>query len=111
MTTAITRLLATQPNKPNKPKDNTWIKKAEDKQKGKSRNSANDLPEGLFEESAGTIANTLKSKSKDFQQAISRLQFYINRAGSNLLSQDQRRLEQAKEALYRAYGKDLPEVK
>jgi hypothetical protein len=79
-----------------------WVKEVDDRSSG---HKANDLPEGLFEKSASEIANTLKSKSKDYQQAMSRLSFYINRAGKNLSSQDSQRLEDAKSALKRAYGK------
>lgn len=41
-------------------------------------------PEGFFTQSAPKIAAGLKSASKDLQQAMSRLNFYINRAGHNL---------------------------
>lgn len=103
------RLRANPANKPNKPKDYTWVRKAEQDQKGKPRNSALDLPEGLFDKNPSEIANTLKTKSRDFQHALSRLTFYINRAGDNLDRQTQLRLEQAKDALYRAYGRQKEE--
>lgn len=102
------RLLSALPNRPNKPRDNTWIEKVERKNR-KSRNPANDIKEGTFEESPSAIARELKMKSKDFQQAMSRLNYYINRAGKNLDTSDKSRLERAKEALYRAYGRDVPE--
>jgi hypothetical protein len=54
------------------------------------------LPEGLFTKSATTIANTLERRSHSCAQAISRLNFYINRAGSNLSAKDRTRLDAAK---------------
>ena len=105
---AAVRLMAALPTRPNKPTPTRWLDKAEEEQKGKSRNRANDLPEGLFEGSPGQIANTLKMKSDGFKQAISRLNFYRNRSGDNLTPEDEKRLDQAKEALYRAYGRELP---
>lgn len=103
------RLLSALPNKPNKPRDNTWIEKVEKKREGKSRNPANDLKEGIFEESPSAIARELKMKSDDFKQAMSRLNYYINRAGDNLDTAAKSRLNRAKEALYQAYGRDVPE--
>lgn len=100
--------LLSAPTKPRKPAQPRWLDKAEQKQKQKPENPAK-LPEGLFAEGTpAEIANTLKTKSKDYKQAMSRLNFYINRAGDTLTSQDQRRLELAKEALARAYGEEPP---
>ena len=61
-------------------------------------------PEGFFTKSAGEIARGLKSASKDYAQASRRLNFYINRGGKNLSSDDRSRLESAKMALKKAYG-------
>lgn len=62
-------------------------------------------PEGFFTKSADSIARGLKQNSKDYQQASSRLNFYINRAGDNLSAADKTRLENAKDKLAKAYGK------
>ena len=62
-------------------------------------------PEGLFKKSAKTIADTLIRASKDKRQAISRLQFYINRAGHNLTAGDLNRLEEAKKLIQKHYDK------
>lgn len=65
-----------------------------------------DLPEGLFEESAEKIAKILKQKSDSLKQAMSRLNFYINRGGSKISESDKSRLEDAKEKLRSLYGKE-----
>jgi len=62
-------------------------------------------PEGFFEQSAQKIAEGLKRASKDLKQAMSRLNFYINRAGENLSAEDKNRLELAKEKLRNLYKK------
>lgn len=61
-------------------------------------------PEGFFEGSAEKIAKGLKRESTGLQQAMSRLNFYINRAGSNLSAEDKSRLEHAKDVLHDLYG-------
>jgi hypothetical protein len=45
-------------------------------------------------------------KSEPFRSAMSMLNFYINRAGSKLDSEQRRVLEQAKTELRRLYGRD-----
>lgn len=62
-------------------------------------------PEGFFTKSADSIVRGLKQHSKDYQQASSRLNFYINRAGDNLSDGDKARLEDAKDKLAKAYGR------
>lgn len=62
-------------------------------------------PEGFFENPASEIASGLKDASKDLKQAMSRLNFYINRAGSNLSQDDSDRLERAKDKLRKMYEK------
>ncbi|MEZ4689908.1 MAG: hypothetical protein R3A12_06880 [Ignavibacteria bacterium] len=42
--------------------------------------------EGFFGQSSEKIAEGLKSASDSLAQAMDRLDFYINRAGSNLIS-------------------------
>ncbi len=61
-------------------------------------------PEGFFTRSAKEIADGLRKSSKDLRQAMSRLSFFINRAGSNLSDVDRKRLEDAKAALRKAYA-------
>jgi len=60
-------------------------------------------PDGFFTKSAEEIAGGLKSNSKSLGQAMSRINFYVNRAGDNLSSEDKGRLEHAKEILSRSY--------
>lgn len=59
--------------------------------------------EGFFLQSATKIASGLKRASKNLKQAMSRLNFYINRSGSNLSSEDKERLELTKEKLRKLY--------
>lgn len=63
-------------------------------------------PEGFFKKSADDIANGLKSASDSLAQAMERLNFYINRAGENLSTEDKSRLEDAKKKLSALYGKE-----
>lgn len=60
-------------------------------------------PTGFFTRSADQIAAGLKANSDDLKQAMSRLNFYINRAGSNLSATDRSRLESAKQKLRDLY--------
>jgi hypothetical protein len=60
--------------------------------------------EGFFKQSAEKIAEGLKRGAKDLKQAMSRLNFYINRAGGNLSAEDKKKLENAKEKLHSLYG-------
>ena len=60
--------------------------------------------EGFFDGSAESIAQGLKEASDDKAQAMERLNFYINRAGSNLKGEDRARLEEAKSLLETLYG-------
>lgn len=62
--------------------------------------------EGFFKGSADSIAKGLKSASTDLKQAMSRLNFYINRAGDNLSKEDKDKLEAAKKKLDALYGKE-----
>jgi hypothetical protein len=61
-------------------------------------------PEGFFTQSASEIAKGLKSASADYAEASQRLNFFINRAGKKLSSEDKSRLEAAKKALRIVYG-------
>ena len=60
-------------------------------------------PEGLFDTAADNIVKILKKESKDLKQAMSRLNFYINRAGKNFSDNDKKRLESAKDKLKKAF--------
>lgn len=60
-------------------------------------------PEGFFTKGAVAIADGLHSASKTLKQAMSRLNFYINRAGDNLSRDDHKRLERAKELLHKKF--------
>lgn len=94
-----------------KPRDSHWIERTENKRKGHYREGGEDLPEGVFTGSPSSIANALKSHSKDMQQALSRLSFYRNKSGDNIPSSEDSRLDQARDAIYRAYGETPPEPK
>ena len=60
-------------------------------------------PEGLFTKDASTIANQLATDSTDLKQAMSRLNFYLNRAGRNLPSKRKKEIEKAKELLRKKF--------
>lgn len=73
-----------------------------------------DLEQGVFTRgSAAEIARSLKRsamashrrKSDPYRSAMSMLVFYINRAGANLPAARRRRLEAAKVALRREFGR------
>lgn len=66
--------------------------------------------EGFFNQSAEKIASGLKRNSKDLKQAMSRLNFYINRGGENLSAEDKSRLENAKEKLRTMYESMVTEA-
>jgi hypothetical protein len=82
-----------------------------------TRNSnAMDLDAGVFTyDDSRRIARSLKHsaetstrrKSDPFRSAMSMLNFYINRAGSNLTLDRRNTLEDAKRELRRAFGKDM----
>lgn len=59
--------------------------------------------EGFFTQSAPKIASGLKANSRDLKQAMSRLNFFINRAGAKLSKDDFERLERAKVLLHNLY--------
>lgn len=81
------------------------------------KSNALDLEPGVFTLSRpDAIAASLKRsaeaskrrKGSAFQSAMSMLNFYINRAGKNLPAADLKRLERAKQALRRQFGKPEP---
>ena len=61
--------------------------------------------EGIFTKSAEEIAKYLKNNSDDLKQAMSRLNFYINRSGENLSKSRKETLEAAKNKLRKLYDK------
>jgi len=63
-------------------------------------------PKGLFKEPGTQIAKQLLSDAKSPSQAMQRLNFYINRAGSNLTEADMKKLEAAKKIIHEAVGKN-----
>lgn len=76
--------------------------------------NALDLEQGVFTwRDPNKIAQSLqrsaeistRHKAPSFQSAMSMLNFYINRAGKNLDSQQKKILEQAKIELRKKYGK------
>lgn len=73
-----------------------------------------DLEEGVFtkerpEDIAQSLAQSAEAsdrrRAEPFRSAMSMLTFYINRAGKNLSAEDRRRLEAAKDALRKRYGR------
>lgn len=60
-------------------------------------------PEGLFLQDAETIAKTLADSSTDLKQAMSRLNFYMNRAGKNIKPSRRKILNKAKDLLRKKY--------
>ena len=74
-----------------------------------------DLEENVFEsDDPRHIAHSLKKsaersnrrKAEPFRSAMSILTFYINRAGKNLSAERKKVLEEAKDELRKAFGKD-----
>jgi hypothetical protein len=77
-----------------------------------------DLQKGVFAlkdptEIAASLkrsAETSKQRKTDpYRSAMSMLTFYINRAGKSLSEADRARLEKAKDALRKAFGKEVRE--
>ena len=77
--------------------------------------NAMDLEEGIFTKSdPKAIARSLKRsaeqsnrrKSEPFRSAMSMLNFFINRGGKNLSAKQKRVLEQAKDELRIAFGRE-----
>lgn len=62
-------------------------------------------PEGLFTKGATHIARVLAKESGSLKQAMSRLNFYINRAGKNLPPKRKKSLNMAKEKLRQEFIK------
>jgi hypothetical protein len=62
-------------------------------------------PEGLFTKGKTEIARILAAQSDSLKQAMSRLNFYINRAGKNIPKKQLRVLNMTKEVLRQKYIK------
>lgn len=106
---AVERILAYDDGQINQHRDATWQQRRDNARKGKPK-PANSLPEGTFKQtSPGGIANTLKTKSKDFDQAMRRLNNYENGRGHDMQGMEKRTVNDAKDALRDAFGKDDPE--
>ncbi len=77
--------------------------------------AALELPKGLFKHSPKEIAEGLKKtvmetgKGDEFRSAMSMLDFYINRAGKNLSSEDKARLELVKNELRKLFDREPEE--
>jgi len=61
-------------------------------------------PEGLFIKSAKAIVTALKRAPGGLSKAMARLNFYINRAGSNLSAERKSELEKAKSLIKKMKG-------
>jgi hypothetical protein len=101
---AIKRILAYDQGQIDQHRDATWQMRRDNKHKGKPM-PENHLPEGTFKQtSPGGIANTLKNKSDDLDQAMRRLNNYTNGRGREIPNNERNKLEQTKHALQDAYG-------
>lgn len=108
---AVERILAYEDGQIDQHRDATWQQRRDNAQRGKPKPS-NSLPEGTFEQTTpGGIANTLKTKSKDFDQAMRRLNNYDNGRGRDMQGREKRKIEDSKDALRNAYGKGGSENK
>jgi hypothetical protein len=61
-------------------------------------------PEGTFTKDAGHIADVLAKASSDLKQAMSRLNFYVNRGGKNFTNKDLAKFEKVKDLLRKKMG-------
>lgn len=74
-----------------------WIKDVETK---------HHTPEGLFSKSPDSIAKELKKEhGDDYAGAMSALNFYYNRKGSNMTDEDKSKRDAAQGKLRKLYGK------
>ena len=80
-----------------------YMQEAVDKWSGKVKTKWTP-EEGFFDKSSSAIARGLKANSDTLKQAMSRLNFYINRAGKNSTDKDHERLEAVKGKLHKLYG-------
>jgi len=61
-------------------------------------------PKGFFERSPEEIAKGLREASDSLAQAMDRLDFYINRAGTNPSTETKKHLEKTKSLLRQIFG-------
>jgi hypothetical protein len=97
------------PTEHHDPKGEKWSQEVTE------HSDAMDLEDGVFESNdPHEIALSLKRsaehshrrKSAPYQSAMSMLTFYINRAGDNLSAHKKKVLEDAKDELRRAFGRE-----
>lgn len=62
-------------------------------------------PKRIAESLKRSAEESTRRKAKPFQSAMSMLNFYINRAGSNLTSKQKRKLENAKSELRKLFNR------
>jgi len=63
-------------------------------------------PPGLFAQgTAEEIANTIAKASKSLKQAMSRINFYLNRAGKNISDERRKVIEKAKDIVRKLFEK------
>lgn len=105
---ALSRLNSSMPMHTVKPKDEHWQKRVHQKQIQETQQYSDKNIPDLFTKGPSEIALSLKNKFHDFDKCLSKIQYYINRSGDNLDYTEKHRLNQAKEALYRAFNKELP---
>ena len=67
-------------------------------------------PEGLFTKSAEEIARVVAAASKSLKQAVSKITFYLNRAGDKLSAEDRSRVSGALKIVRGIFGKKKHEV-
>ncbi len=85
-------------------RDATWQQRRDNAHRGKPKPS-DSLPEGTFKQnSPGGIANTLKTKSEDYDQAMHRLNNYTNGRGRDLPNDERQKLDETKDSLRDAFG-------
>jgi hypothetical protein len=65
-----------------------------------------DDPKAIAQSLKRSAEHSKRRKGSPFQSAMSMLTFYENRAGKNLSAEERRTLDQAKEELRRAFGRE-----
>ncbi len=89
-------------------KNGVWESRLSEKHWSKSVKPKFHPEPGIFEKPAEEIAHYFKDESDSEKQAMSRINFYKNRAGKNLSSEEQGKLNHAKELLKNeSFGDDV----
>ena len=65
-----------------------------------------DDPEAIARSLKRSAEHSHRRKASPFQSAMSMLTFYMNRAGKNLPADEKHKLDQAKDALRREFGRE-----